>query len=107
MGCRTVASRSGSCRVVDPRGRRGIFRGPRVVRLRSPRSVPLVETPRRFVQYNGGVGPEQLRWLEQQLADASRAGQRVVAFGHVPLHPAVTDEKALLWNYDEVGRVGG
>lgn len=56
----------------------------------------------RFVQYNGGLGPEQLRWFEDELAEASRAGQRVVAFGHTPIHPAATDERALMWNYDEV-----
>lgn len=54
------------------------------------------------MKYNGGVGPKQLRWLEEQLAEASRAGQRVVMFGHVPLHPQATDDKSLVWNFDEV-----
>lgn len=56
----------------------------------------------RFVQYNGGVGAEQLLWLEDQLAAASRAGQRVIGFAHVPIHPAEPSSHTLLWNYQEV-----
>lgn len=56
----------------------------------------------RFVQYNGGVGAKQMRWLESQLAQASRAGQRVVMFGHLPVHPGASESKCLLWNFDEV-----
>eukprot|EP00903_Cladosiphon_okamuranus_P014139 g13140.t1 len=57
---------------------------------------------KRFVQYNGGVGKKQLLWLEGELAAASRAGQRVIGFGHVPIHPAVPSPHTLLWNYQEV-----
>lgn len=57
---------------------------------------------RRFVQYNGGVSKKQLSWLEDQLAEASRAGQRVISFGHVPIHPADNSLTTLLWNYDDV-----
>lgn len=56
----------------------------------------------RFVEYNGGIGPQQLLWLEGQLAEASRAGQRVVLFGHLPTHPGASEAKCLLWNFDEV-----
>lgn len=56
----------------------------------------------RFVQYNGGIGQQQLLWLEVQLAEASRAGQRVVLFGHLPTHPDASEAKCLLWNFDEV-----
>lgn len=57
---------------------------------------------RRFVQYNGGVSAKQLLWLEDQLAEASRAGQRVISFGHVPIHPAEPSSNTLLWNYEDV-----
>eukprot|EP00752_Nemacystus_decipiens_P005814 g5259.t1 len=57
---------------------------------------------KRFVRYNGGVGAEQLVWLEDELAAASRAGQRVIGFGHVPIHPAEPSSHTLLWNYQEV-----
>lgn len=57
---------------------------------------------RRFVRYNGGVGVRQLAWLEEQLAQASRAGQRVVGFSHVPIHPAEPSAHTLLWNYEDV-----
>ncbi|CAM9365271.1 unnamed protein product, partial [Sphacelaria rigidula] len=56
----------------------------------------------RFVEYNGGVGPQQLLWIEHQLADASRAGQRVVIFSHLPIHPGTGQTKCLIWNFDEV-----
>ncbi|CAN0325583.1 unnamed protein product [Ectocarpus sp. 12 AP-2014] len=57
---------------------------------------------KRFVQYNGGIGAKQLLWLENQLTEASRAGQRVVGFGHVPIHPAEPGAHTLIWNYEEV-----
>lgn len=56
----------------------------------------------RFVQYNGGVGAKQLLWLEDELRAASRAGQRVVGFGHVPIHPGDPPSHTLIWNYQEV-----
>ncbi|CAN0494943.1 unnamed protein product, partial [Laminaria digitata] len=57
---------------------------------------------KRFVQYNGGVGKEQLLWLEQELAAATLAGQRVIAFGHVPIHPIKAPSNCLVWNYKDV-----
>ncbi|CAM9362523.1 unnamed protein product, partial [Hapterophycus canaliculatus] len=57
---------------------------------------------KRFVKYNGGVGSKQLLWLEEQLAEATQAGQRVVGFGHVPIYPAAPSAHTLLWNYEDV-----
>ena len=56
----------------------------------------------RFVQYNGGLSEEQLLWLENELVEASRAGQRVVCFGHVPIHPVEPSSLTLVWNYEDV-----
>ena len=42
---------------------------------------------RRFVPYNGGLGSEQMTWLRAELAAASAAGERVLVFCHVILHP--------------------
>lgn len=52
--------------------------------------------------YNGGVGAEQVKWLEEELAEASQAGQRVIVFGHVPIHPGNDMLNCLLWNYEDV-----
>lgn len=52
--------------------------------------------------YNGGVGKEQLLWLEKELTEATAAGQRVIAFGHVPIHPIDAPSNCLVWNYKDV-----
>lgn len=49
--------------------------------------------------WNGGVGPDQLRWLADQLAAAAREGERVVVLGHQPLLPA---ERHTVLNAPEV-----
>lgn len=56
----------------------------------------------RFVEYNGGIGDEQLLWLENELQQASEAGQQVITFGHVPIHPDNGSTNCLLWNFKEV-----
>eukprot|EP00611_Tribonema_gayanum_P032463 TRINITY_DN9715_c0_g1_i4.p2 TRINITY_DN9715_c0_g1~~TRINITY_DN9715_c0_g1_i4.p2 ORF type:complete len:229 (-),score=78.58 TRINITY_DN9715_c0_g1_i4:131-817(-) len=57
---------------------------------------------RRFVRFNGGVGPQQLRWLRQELQEAGRQKQRVVVCSHQPLHPESAAPVCLLWNYASV-----
>jgi len=37
--------------------------------------------------WNGAVGQQQLAWIEQQLQQAQRCGERVIIFGHYPLAP--------------------
>jgi len=58
----------------------------------------------RWVPFNGGVGAVQLEWLRQELTAAQRAGQRVIVFTHLLLHPeaSVLGGKTLLWNYEQV-----
>ena len=37
--------------------------------------------------WNGGMGDAQKAWLADELAEAEAAGERVVVFGHYPVHP--------------------
>jgi len=62
----------------------------------------LVGVNRRYVPYNGGVGPIQLQWLREQLAEAEAAGQRVIVASHCPLQEGCSSPSTLLWNYEEV-----
>lgn len=57
---------------------------------------------RRFVQFGGGIGAEQLDWLKAQLAESKAANQRVIVCGHLPLHPDTCIGTCLLWNYEQV-----
>lgn len=69
--------------------------------LNSP--TGLVEEQRRFVAFNGAVDREQMKWLEKTLVEATEAGENVVIFTHVPIHPSTSPTPAsLLWNYPEV-----
>ncbi|GMF64589.1 unnamed protein product [Phytophthora lilii] len=69
--------------------------------LNSP--TGLVEAQRRFVAFNGAVDRDQMRWLEETLEKATTAGENVVIFTHVPIHPSTTPTpSSLLWNYPEV-----
>jgi manganese-dependent ADP-ribose/CDP-alcohol diphosphatase len=49
--------------------------------------------------WNGGIGREQLGWLEGALRQASAAGERVVVLAHAPLFP---EDKHNLWNGAEL-----
>lgn len=62
----------------------------------------LVGLERRFLMFNGGVGKEQLEWLDGILQEATKMKQKVVVCCHLPLDPGATSKEALLWNYDEV-----
>ncbi|XP_020572016.1 manganese-dependent ADP-ribose/CDP-alcohol diphosphatase [Phalaenopsis equestris] len=57
---------------------------------------------RRFVMFNGGIGSEQLSWLDNILKDSTERDQKVIICCHLPLDPAAAAPEALLWNYDEV-----
>lgn len=49
--------------------------------------------------WNGGLGAEQLAWLDRTLADADAAGERVILFCHFPVYP---DGAHNLWNAEAV-----
>lgn len=38
--------------------------------------------------WNGGISRKQLKWLNNQLAKAQKAGEKVLIFSHNPLYPA-------------------
>eukprot|EP00030_Apusomonadida_sp_AF-17_P007859 a843986_32.p1 GENE.a843986_32~~a843986_32.p1 ORF type:complete len:342 (-),score=100.42 a843986_32:187-1173(-) len=65
----------------------------------------LVGIDRRWVAFNGAVAPAALRWLEDELSQARAAGERVILFSHVPLHPECGAPLCTVWNYAEVGAV--
>lgn len=52
--------------------------------------------------WNGGVGSEQMAWLENALKEAEDEGDRVVVFCHFPVYP---DNAHNLWNSEEVVRL--
>jgi 3',5'-cyclic AMP phosphodiesterase CpdA len=51
-------------------------------------------------EYNGAVGPEQLQWLDEMLAQADARGMQTILFSHLPLRPL--GEKHTAWNAEEV-----
>lgn len=62
----------------------------------------LVGLEARFVMYNGGIGGDQLVWLNDTLEDAAAHGEKVIICCHIALHPDATCPSALLWNYNDV-----
>jgi len=57
---------------------------------------------RRWVPFNGAVGPEQLQWLDSELQAATELSQRVLVSCHVPIQPGSCTSSCLLWNFEEV-----
>lgn len=49
--------------------------------------------------WNGGIGPKQLEWLESQLDDAVSENKKVFLFCHFPIFP---EDVHNLLNYDQV-----
>uniref|UniRef100_A0A1D1Z0E5 Manganese-dependent ADP-ribose/CDP-alcohol diphosphatase n=1 Tax=Anthurium amnicola TaxID=1678845 RepID=A0A1D1Z0E5_9ARAE len=62
----------------------------------------LVGLERRYLMFNGAVGKEQLKWLDDVLQDSVKNNQKVIICCHLPLHPEAATPEALLWNYEEV-----
>ncbi len=58
----------------------------------------------RFVPYNGGLGPDQIQWLRDQLTKSSNKQENVAIFCHQPIH-APTKPQSLLWNAEEVKEI--
>lgn len=61
---------------------------------------------RSWVALNGGLGDAQLSWLADQLADARAAGDRVLIFSHIALHPGAQSllcgGMCVVWNHEQV-----
>lgn len=67
------------------------------------------DTPKmRFVPFNGGIGKQQLHWLEEVLFRASGAHDKVIIFSHIPISDNnmsglnKPSSCTLLYNYKEV-----
>ena len=49
--------------------------------------------------WDGGVGPAQLAWMDQTLAAADREGRKAIVYCHFPIHPLNPHN---LWNAPQV-----
>lgn len=56
----------------------------------------------RFVDFNGGLGEKQTKWLESQLESCESSGHRVIVCGHIPLHWKTSANRSLAWDADQV-----
>lgn len=65
-------------------------------------SKGLVGRNKRWMPFNGGVGPRQLAWLRSTLLEAEKDDERVIILTHVPICPGSASDVTLLWNYEEV-----
>jgi manganese-dependent ADP-ribose/CDP-alcohol diphosphatase len=57
---------------------------------------------RPLASYNGGLGPVQRQWLDDQLTSARTFSQRVVIACHYPLHPIGAHS---LWDAEETDAI--
>ena len=57
---------------------------------------------KRFQTQNGGFSENQLKWLQNELEESEREGEKVIVFGHTGLHPDSCDASCLAYNYDKV-----
>ncbi|XP_038065399.1 manganese-dependent ADP-ribose/CDP-alcohol diphosphatase-like [Patiria miniata] len=71
--------------------------------LNSPDGLSVSQ--RRFVAFNGGLGEEQLEWLEDLLRRACSAEEKVIVFGHIPIYPINGEHTCLLWDYQEALKI--
>lgn len=68
--------------------------------MNSPEGLEGVD--RRFVAFNGSVGPLQLDWIQNTLFEARKAKQKVIILSHQPILPESSSHVCLMWNYEEV-----
>lgn len=66
------------------------------------RPAGVSQTERRFVKFGGGLSERQILWLREECQAARCHRQRVIIFGHLPVHPDTCYNACLLWNYDRV-----
>ena len=62
-------------------------------------SKGLEGTNKRFMPYNGKIGPQQMTWLTDTLTQCRAERESVILLTHIPIHPAAADNLCLLWNY--------
>jgi|EP00670_Eutreptiella_braarudii_P007308 manganese-dependent ADP-ribose/CDP-alcohol diphosphatase len=56
---------------------------------------------KRWVPYNGGLGDEQLEWMQRELHEAAAAGEQVVILCHVLLHPKAGAGSTMAFDFDK------
>lgn len=59
----------------------------------------------RWVPFNGGLGSEQLVWLESVLKQSYNNDEKVIVLSHVIIHPDATPRQnchTLLWDFEKV-----
>ena len=65
-------------------------------------SAGLKGLDKRFMPYNGLIGPEQLTWLKETLEAVEAAKESAVILCHAPICPGGCDPICLLWNFQDV-----
>lgn len=63
------------------------------------------ETFAHAFDWNGGFGSQQLAWLEERLARAQAAGERVVVFSHHPVLLEAARPAYLAWDHEALCEV--
>ena len=61
----------------------------------------LTPPKQRYVPFNAGLGAEQLSWLQGELSEARRAGDRVLVMGHLPLYAPAASPRNVAFDADE------
>jgi len=57
---------------------------------------------KRFVAFNGGIGPQQLSWLQETLHLARSNYEKVIVLSHQPILPGSSSPVCLVWNYNDL-----
>jgi len=56
----------------------------------------------RYVPFNGGIGERQIQWLRKEVVGARDRGDRIIVLTHVPMLPAASSHRTVLYDSDEV-----
>lgn len=63
------------------------------------------EKRNELVKWNGGIGDAQKKWLAETLAQAVKAGEKVIVFCHHPAVREASNPHSVLWNLDEIAKL--
>mmetsp|Transcript_14247 Transcript_14247/g.43033 ORF Transcript_14247/g.43033 Transcript_14247/m.43033 type:complete len:217 (-) Transcript_14247:394-1044(-) len=66
---------------------------------------PLSDSEPHMHNWNGGIGKAQLKWLEEELASASEAGNRCLVAGHHQVGQGAARASHMAWNWRSIQRV--
>ncbi|OCT63059.1 manganese-dependent ADP-ribose/CDP-alcohol diphosphatase [Xenopus laevis] len=69
---------------------------------KEPGESQVCKPERHVVNFNGGVGRDQLSWLHNILTYSDEQEEKVVVASHVPIHPEAQVTNCLAWNYREI-----